>query len=393
MPHFPKPFFRQDRGLWYVQVRGRQHNLGSQRDAAFHKYHELMQAPEPVASQLVVGIIDGFLDWCSKRRAPRTYEGHRWHLQRFVDQLPDADRMVVDDLKPHHVISWVDSHPNWGQTYRRNAITSVQRAFLWAEKVGHIAKSPVRHVEKPMPARREQVVSEAEFRRLLTAVKGAHFRDLLEFCWETGARPQEARAIQARHFNPTRCRLEIPPAEAKGKKRWRIIYLTPKAEEIVRCLARRHRAGPILRNRSGEPWTTSSINCRFCRLQEKLGTKYALYSLRQSFATRLLEAGADPLTVSALPGHADGSMLARVYSHLGESVDHLRGAPQAPGRRRCRSLSGGGLRSAGAGAGNRSTGPPSRPRRYSAMASSEMTILPLPRPTRECRSWRWEQRE
>jgi hypothetical protein len=164
VPHFPKPFFRQDRGLWYVQVRGKQYNLCPERDAAFRKYHELMRAPEPVASQLVVGVIEGFLDWCSKHGAPRTYEGHRWHLQRFVDQLPGADQLAVDDLKPHHVISRVDSHPKWGQTYRRNAIASVQRAFLWAEKVGHIAKSPVRHVEKPMAARREQVVTGAEFR-------------------------------------------------------------------------------------------------------------------------------------------------------------------------------------------------------------------------------------
>jgi integrase/recombinase XerC len=175
-----------------------------------------------------------------------------------------------------------------------------------------------------MPARREQVVPEGEFRRLLKVVKGPHFRDLLEFCWETGARPQEALAVEARHFNAARGRLEIPPAEAKGKKRWRIIYLTPRAEEIVNRLADSHRTGPICRNRSGEPWTSYAINCRFCRLQKKLGTKYALYSLRHSFATRLLEVGVDPLTVSALLGHADGSMLARVYSRLGDSVDHLR---------------------------------------------------------------------
>ena len=245
-----------------------------------------------------MGVIEGFLDWCSKHRAPRTYEGHRWHLQRFVDQLPDAARLSVEELKPHHVISWVDAHPDWGQTYRRNAIASVQRAFLWAEKVGHIDRSPVRHVEKPTSARREQVVSEAEFRRLLGTIKGPHFRDLLEFCWETGARPQEARALEARHFNAVRGRMELPLAEAKGKKRWRIIYLTPKAEEIVKRLAACHRTGPIFRNRCGDPWTSYSINCRFCRLQEKLGTKYALYSLRHSFATRLLEAGVDPLTVS-----------------------------------------------------------------------------------------------
>jgi hypothetical protein len=34
--------------------------------------------------------------------------------------------------------------------------------------------------------------------------------------------------------------------------------------------------------------------------------------------------GPTPLTVSALLGHADGSMLARVDAYLGESVDHLR---------------------------------------------------------------------
>ena len=121
MPHFPKPFFREDRGLWYVQLYGKQHNLGRDKDAAFRKYHDLMRAPAPVASELVMGVIEGFLDWCCKHRAPRTYEGHRWHLQRFVDQLPNAGRMTVEELKPHHVVAWVDAHPDWGQTYRRNA--------------------------------------------------------------------------------------------------------------------------------------------------------------------------------------------------------------------------------------------------------------------------------
>ena len=42
MPRFPKPFFRQSRGLWYVQVGGKQINLGHDRDAAFRQYHALM---------------------------------------------------------------------------------------------------------------------------------------------------------------------------------------------------------------------------------------------------------------------------------------------------------------------------------------------------------------
>jgi hypothetical protein len=28
MSHYPKPFFRKSRGLWYVQIADKQHNLG-----------------------------------------------------------------------------------------------------------------------------------------------------------------------------------------------------------------------------------------------------------------------------------------------------------------------------------------------------------------------------
>src|SRR5271170_2553776 len=43
MAHFPKPFFRPARALWYVQIDGKQINLGSDKAAAFKAYHGLMQ--------------------------------------------------------------------------------------------------------------------------------------------------------------------------------------------------------------------------------------------------------------------------------------------------------------------------------------------------------------
>ena len=51
MPHFPKPFFRPARGLWYVQLyRGKQVNLGPDRDAAFRQYGELIARPAASSS-------------------------------------------------------------------------------------------------------------------------------------------------------------------------------------------------------------------------------------------------------------------------------------------------------------------------------------------------------
>ena len=64
-----------------------------------------------------------------------------------------------------------------------------------------------------------------------------------------------------------------------------------------------------------------SALCLLCRARHN----------RHSFATRLLDAGTDALTVSALLGHADGAMLARVYSHLSKNGAYLRDAVKAAG--------------------------------------------------------------
>jgi hypothetical protein len=43
VPHFPKPFFKKSRKAWYVEVDRKQINLGPDQDAAFERYHQIMQ--------------------------------------------------------------------------------------------------------------------------------------------------------------------------------------------------------------------------------------------------------------------------------------------------------------------------------------------------------------
>jgi integrase len=112
-------------------------------------------------------------------------------------------------------------------------------------------------------------------------------------------------------------------SEAKIKTRARIVYLTEAALEITKRRMLKFPEGPIFRNTKGRPWTASSVSCRFDRLRKKLGIKYCLYNFRHSFATRLLEAGVDALTVAILLGHADVSMLGKVYQHLSHSPQYL----------------------------------------------------------------------
>ena len=199
--------------------------------------------------------------------------------------------------------------------------------YVWAEDEGHLDGNPLKRLKKPVAGRREQIVTPAQSADILAHYKPADpFRALLEYCWESGARPQEARRIEVRHVDLANHRVFFPPKEAKGKRKWRVILTTPRAEEILVRRVGERADGFVFRNARGGQWTAYAVNCRFCRLKEKTGTKFALYSLRHSYCQKLLVSGVDHLTVAALMGHSDGAMVRTTYSHLDQDQDHLMAA-------------------------------------------------------------------
>lgn len=338
MSRFRQPFFRRARGLWYVQLDGRQINLGADRDAAFAEYHRLMAmrsyaeantvAPalgEPASepSPLVVVVIDEFLDWCQKNRSAETYRWYKDRLNAFCVTIPFDLR--VSGLKPFHVQRWVDLKPDAAAGSKRNRIAAVKRALRWAEDLGHIGRSPIASMRKPCCGRKEQIVLPAEFARILALTRDQEFKDLLTVTWECGARPQESLRVEARHVDLVNARWVFPSGESKGGKKDRVVYLTPEALEITQRLMKKHPQGKLFRNTDGKPWTPDATNCRFATIKKKLGKNYSLYALRHSFATRALQRGVDSLTVAHLLGHSDPSMLAKHYAHLSLSPEFLRG--------------------------------------------------------------------
>ena len=393
MAHQPKPFFRTGRG-WYVQLAAKQIKLcdgpktGETEKVAWAAFHKLMVAPAAPhnnsansATTLTVGeVFEKFLDWCQKHRSPRTYDLARKHVQSFCDHLTTARTLPAADLRPFHVVEWADSKPAWGPNQKRNAIGDVTRAYSWAEKLGYVPANPIRGVEKPGRTKRESAMTGADFAALLGHVKeGDPFRDLITFAYEAGCRPQEARRVEARHLKPAHRRIEIPPPEAKGKKRWRVIYLSDAAFAIAARLAEQHPAGSLFLNADGNPWTAQAVVCRFQRLlvkmsgvaaelpklprfdhrkyqdptelatakaahQKKLAEtrkkraalarkgekRFAMYDLRHLFSTRKLKEGHDPITVATLLGHKDTGMLARHYQELTNDYDHLLSAANGP---------------------------------------------------------------
>jgi integrase len=210
---------------------------------------------------------------------------------------------------------------------------SITVPFNWASQEGYAGCVVLKGVRRPEATKRDSKLTPEAYAVLLALVPLIDpFHDLLVMMWECGCRPQEARHMEARHVHLEGHRIEIPALEAKGKKRWRVIYLSPIAEEIVSRLAFLHPSGKIFQNSRGTPWTAWSVNCRFGRLGKTTGTRYAPYDFRHSFATRLLKAGHDPITVSSLLGQKNAAMLCQFYEGISGDGDHLLNAitPPAP---------------------------------------------------------------
>ena len=322
---FPKPWYRPNRGVWYVTIDGTQHNLGPDRDEATRQYHQLMAQPraKKVLANSVPAVVDAFLDWCEKHRAPDTYEWYRYRLQRFISFI--SSDLKTSQLRPLHVQRWIDSYEHLSNGSKRNYCRAIQRAMRWAEQQGYVDRSPIAHMEKPAAGKREIVVPQAEFDRILAITRDRAFRDLLITSWETGCRPQESLRVEARHVDLVNNRWVFPESESKTGVP-RAVYLTEKSLEITNRLILTHPEGRIFRNTRGRAWTTDAVNCRFTTLQKKLGNRYCLYVLRHTWMNRLLTNGVDSLTVAILAGHADPSTLAKTYQHLSQDPSYLRNA-------------------------------------------------------------------
>jgi integrase/recombinase XerC len=283
---------------------------------------------ESMETELTVHtLITKYLAWCGKHRDPRTLEWYAGYLDKFLCHLGDAKDSPATELKPYHVIEWVDAQSGWGDNYSRGAIVAVQRAYNWAEEMGYIAATPLRKIKKPPAKRRETYMTPDDFQVILGLLAETDpFRDFFLFVWLSGCRPQEARHIEPRHVELDKERIVFPALESKGKRSKRIIYLQGEALAIIQRLMAGREEGKLFRNKRGGEWTKFAVCNRFHRISQITGKRMFAYACRHGFGTRKLIQGHDHLIVAALMGHTDGSMLAKVYSHVDQNDAHLKKA-------------------------------------------------------------------
>lgn len=272
-----------------------------------------------------VELSEKFIKWSENHKSIRTTEWYKNYLDMFC-AYPSIAETMADQIKPFQVQEWIDSHgKNWGSTYRGGAVVAIKRLYHWADELGYMNENPIKKMKKDASQSRKSYMKPEDFGTLLAHLHHTDpFRDLLIFAWNTGARPQEIRHIEHRHINLEKGYILFPKEEAKGKRQPRKILLNAIALEIITRSMVKVSDGKIFRNTRGEAWTKFALCNRMYRLSEITGKKLCMYDCRHGYATRKLKAKHGHLEIAATMGHVDGSMLAKVYSHIDEDDDHLR---------------------------------------------------------------------
>ncbi len=282
--------------------------------------------------------------------AAHTIEAYRRDLQRYASTMAAAGRTEIGEVTTADVAEYLAvlregdaDHPPLAASSAGRAVVAVRGMHAFAAAEGLAGSDPARAVRPPAPPRRlPKAISIPDVERLLQVAgdSPAQRRDraLLELLYATGARISEAVGLDVDDLDltgergPAGAPATVRLAGKGGKQR-----IVPVGSFALRALdAYLVQARPALAAsaRSGQASPAVFLNARGGRLTRQ-GAWGALraaaaraglpeispHVLRHSFATHLLDGGADVRVVQELLGHASVSTT-QVYTLV--TVDKLR---------------------------------------------------------------------
>ena len=175
------------------------------------------------------------------------------------------------------------------------------------------------------PRRLPQILSVEEMTRLIDAADGLYHRTMLMVLYSTGIRSAELLQLQVADIDSRRMLIHI--RQGKGG-RDRYVVLSPTLLATLRVYYRWMRPqtwlfpGTVHNWRADKPVTKRILWNAVVIAAKRAGlrTRVSPHLIRHSFATHLLESGADLRTIQLLLGHAEIRHTA-LYLHL--SQKHL----------------------------------------------------------------------
>jgi integrase/recombinase XerD len=294
------------------------------RDVLYHRLVMTGTAPvQPLANHAAA-----FLHYCrlEKGLSVNTLDAYGRDLRSFAGFARPAPGSIPD---AGALRAWVDHLYRSGLASRSIArrITTLRNFYRFLLREGHIATDPTEHLGSPRQWQSiPKFLNLEDIERLVRAPEGEgpvalRDRAMLELLYATGLRVSELCKVG---LNDLDFEMAVLRVTGKGNKQ----RLVPVGRSAVQAVQRYREAGrpALLKGRASRFLFVTArggalTRQAFWKLLAKYGRKTGIFRglsphvIRHSFATHLLERGADLRSVQTMLGHADISTT-QIYTHV-----------------------------------------------------------------------------
>lgn len=267
-------------------------------------------------------ILSEYLDYLEieKGLAENTLEAYRRDLENFFEFCGDIE---IKDIQRNRINSYVrDLHENhFSPTSIMRKIASIRGFFKWACTDGVLKINPALTLEQPkVPQKLPKVMTVEEINNLLNQNLNKLQRVIVELLYGCGLRVSELVNLKTNDYDLKGKFLECT---GKGSKD-RIVPLGKKAVEAIKnylperdYLLQKYNINTkqLLINEKGHKVNRQEVYTYIHELGKKLHKSISPHTLRHTFATHLLENGADLRVVQELLGHSNVSTT-QLYTHI-----------------------------------------------------------------------------
>ena len=269
--------------------------------------------------------VDKFIRYLEieKNYSPNTVINYRIDLEDFRDHAVGLELEKIDYLALRKYLAILKEKNLSSRTIGRK-LSALRSFFRFLAREGYLKNNPIRILSSPKTQKHlPQFMTEEEVARLIESAhaknvddeRGLRDRAILETFYSTGLRISELVGLSIQDVDFISGVVKVM---GKGRKE----RIAPIGEAAIKTLRqylgkRKKECEALFLNKSGRRLTSRGVRGIVDKYIRLLGMRQGMspHTLRHSFATHLLNRGADLRTVQELLGHANLSTT-QIYTHM-----------------------------------------------------------------------------
>lgn len=275
--------------------------------------------------------IDDYMNYCifEQRLSSNTQKSYSYELNHYATFLKEIGISRIENVTSSDIQSYIKKQTDHNQkassiAHKLTAIKNLHK-YLYRQKI--VKSNVAEFIDRPkLQKKLPHTLSTIEVDRLLDIVLETPFdyrnKAMLELMYGAGLRVSELIHLSIRDIDMENCVITIL---GKGSKE-RLVPLGEYAMDALRSyldkrnlLCKGVHTDALFLNNHGKAITRQGFFKILKKLlrEKELDTHLSPHTLRHSFATHLLDSGADLRSIQEMLGHADISTT-KIYTHISD---------------------------------------------------------------------------